>query len=119
MGRVVVTVSLRRGSRERVRQILREGPPVDLAELALDRHLIFHMKDELVFLFEGEHAEKTVRSMLADPRVFRQANRIGRYVKGPPRLPQEVFSWERPEEIEGLSFGPQPGPGDSEGGAPE
>ena len=33
-----------------------------------------------------------------------------------PHVPGEVFSWERIFDLEGVSFGPQPGPGDSDGG---
>ena len=48
--------------------------------------------------------------------VLGQVLRIGEYLTGAPSAPQEVFSWRRPRELDGVTFGPTPGPGDSDGG---
>jgi len=106
--RFVVSVRLRRGAGKKVREILREGPPFELEDTSLERHFVFLCGDELVFLFEGDRADEEAQRLLKDPRV------LG-YVSGRPRVPEEVFAWERPEALEGLSFGPLPGPGDSDG----
>jgi hypothetical protein len=116
MHRFVVTATLKPGCSEEVRRLLREGPPFEISQTSLQRHLVFLAGDELIFLFEGEHAEREVKELLADPDVLGQIGLIGACIEGAPRLPEEVFSWERPLEIEGVAFGPQPGPGDSEGG---
>jgi hypothetical protein len=116
MSRFVITVKLKRGSESRVRAILRQGPPFDLADTSLERHDVFLAKDELVFLFEGPHARREAVRLLERPDVLGPASRLAAHLRGRPRLPEEVFSWERPDEIDGLSFAPQPGPGDSEGG---
>jgi hypothetical protein len=111
----VVTATLKPGCLEEVRKLLREGPPFEIAQTSLQRHLVFLAGDELVFLFEGEHAEHEVKDLLADPHVLGRIGRLGSCIEGAPRLPEEVFSWERSPMTDGLAFGPQPGPGDSEG----
>jgi hypothetical protein len=116
MQHFLITVRIRRGSSETVREILREGPPFDLSETSLERHSVFLTGDELAFLFEGHHAEDEAGRLLSRPDVFGQASRLATHFAGRPRLPQEVFSWSRPERLDGVDFGPLPGPGDSEGG---
>jgi hypothetical protein len=116
MWRFVITARLRRGAGPKVRAILREGPPFDLADTSLERHQVFLAGDELVLLFEGPEADREARRVLESPNVLGQASRLAAHIRGRPRLPEEVFSWERPAEPEGVSFSPQPGPGDSEGG---
>jgi hypothetical protein len=61
MHRFVITARLREGSAEKVAQILREGPPFDIAETSLERHEVFLSEGEVVFLFEGTHAEEERR----------------------------------------------------------
>ena len=119
MRRFLVTAKVRCGSKEAIRAILREGPPFQLPETSLDRHTVFLAGDEIVFLFEGVHAKEEVTRLIHDRQVLGQASRIGLHLTGRPRMPEEIFSWERPELLEGLSFSPLPGPGDSEGGSAE
>jgi hypothetical protein len=75
--------------------------------------------DELVFLFEGEHAEQEARRLLREPACLVGPAGSECTCWERPRLPEEEFSWERPPHLNGVSFGPQPGPGDSEGGLTE
>src|SRR5687768_10786899 len=116
MYRFVITARLREGSAETVAQILREGPPFVISETSLDRHEVFLSEDEVVFLFEGSHAEDEAMRLAASPLGVAQAGRLGDHIDGEPRLPLEVFSWERPPHLDGVTFGSQPGPGDSDGG---
>lgn len=116
MGRFVVTARLQRGFFERVREILREGPPFDLASTSSERHQVYLSRDELVFMFEGPHADEEVGGVLDDPGVLGRAGRLARHFKGPPSVPEEVFDWNRPREIDGVSFSAQAGPGNSDGG---
>ena len=116
MRHFLITARIRRGSADAVRKILAEGPPYDLAETGLERHRVFLAGNELVFLFEGPHAEEEAARLLRRPDVLGQAGRLGVHLAGAPRTPEEVFSWVRPEALEGVDFGPLPGPGDSEGG---
>ncbi|MDX6667666.1 MAG: hypothetical protein QOK04_1046 [Solirubrobacteraceae bacterium] len=116
MSRFVITAKLKRGAQSKVEAILRQGPPFDLTDTSLERHEVFLAKDELVFLFEGPDARHEAMRLLQRPDALGPASRLAAHLRGRPRLPEEVFSWERQEQIDGLSFAPQPGPGDSEGG---
>ena len=117
MQRFVVTAALKRATARRVAEILREGPPFDLAETSLERHAVFLGDDELVFLFDGPGAVEEAKRLFTRPRVLHRVRRIGPYLAGKPRMPHEAFSWERPHELGGVVFGATPGPGDSDGGA--
>ena len=119
MHRFLVTARIRPGSEEAVRAILREGPPFQLPETTLERHTVFVCGDEIVFLFEGVHADAEVKRLVHERNVLGQAGRIGLHLAGRPRFPEEVFAWSRPELLEGVTFVATPGPGDSEGGAAE
>ena len=75
MHRSVITARLREGSAEKVAQILREGPPFDIAETSLERHAVFLSEGEVVFLFEGTHAEEEARRLMVSRSV---TARVGR-----------------------------------------
>lgn len=119
MHRFVLTADLRRGSAPQVARILREGPPFDIDRTSLERHEVFLSEDEIVFLFEGPHAEREAGRLLSGAGALAQAGRIGGHLRGRPRTPEERFTWERPQRLDGVAFGAQPGPGYSEGGAAE
>lgn len=114
-----MTALLREGSGPKVAELLREGPPFDIDQTSLERHEVFLGENEVVFLFEGPHAEAEARRLLLDAGVLSRVGRIGLHIEGRPRLPAEVFRWERPPRLDGVAFGAQPGPGDSEGGSVE
>jgi hypothetical protein len=116
MRRFVVTVGLKAGSFGEVRAILRQGPPFALEPTSLERHQVYLHRDELVFVFEGLHADAEVRRLLDDAGALGGASRLAEHVEGPPRAFEEVFSWERPAELDGVSFSALPGAGDSDGG---
>jgi hypothetical protein len=112
--RFVVTARLKAGATPKALELLREGPPFDLEGSGLERHMTFVGDDQLVFLFEGERAEEKTGRLLSS--VLDRAGRLGELVEGQPSLPREVLSWERSPRLEGVVFGPDPGPGDSDGG---
>jgi hypothetical protein len=70
----------------------------------------------MVFLFEGLHADAEVRRLLDGAGALGGASRLAEHVEGPPKVFEEVFSWERPAELDGVSFSALPGAGDSDGG---
>lgn len=96
--------------------MLRRGPVFDPAITSLSRHLAFHLGDELVLLFEGEHAERAAEALLGAPEAMLRETALAPHLAGPARFPAEVYNWQRPVLAEGLSYGPLPGPGYSEGG---
>ena len=116
MRRFVVIARLKAGAAPKALELLREGPPFDLDGSRLERHMAFLGDDHLVFVFEGEHAEEEAGRLLQSSTVKEGAGRLGELVDGELTLPREVFSWERPADLEGITFGSDPGPGDSEGG---
>jgi hypothetical protein len=48
--------------------------------------------------------------------AWREGSRWERCLESGPRFAEIIHAWERPRKLEGLFFGPLPGPGDSEGG---
>lgn len=119
MSRLVLVCPLAPGSAPEVRELLEQGPPFDLAETSLDRHEVFLDGDELIFVFDGPRAREEAERLMAGDEVRDRAGRIGAHLAAAPRLPEEVYSWERPEPLDGLDFGSTPGPGDSDGGRVE
>ena len=119
MRHFVVTAALKPGSTQKARALLKEGPPFDIEGSRLERHMVFVGDDQLVFVFEGDHAETEAGRLLETSRVLERAARLAEVVEGQPSVPREVFSWERVTELDGVSFGADPGPGYSEGGRQE
>lgn len=121
-----VSVSLRPGSVLEVRELLRRGPPVELDEPALDREWAFVVGEELLVLLEGDAADRIARSLTAESGPGIGDSELGRHVAGAPRLLSAPFVWTDSttatgNDLEGrspagVSFGPLPGPGHSEGG---
>lgn len=115
MARVAVVVPLRRGAHAQARSLVATGSPFDLEGAGLAQHGVFLTRDEVVFVFDGAGALAR-RLSGEDPALWRAAAAWGPLVAGPPRVGVSAWGWSRIEEPEGATFGPTPGPGDSEGG---
>jgi hypothetical protein len=107
---------LKRGAAATAQQLLLQGPPLELGASRLERHMVFLSEEELVLVFEGERADEEASRFLQSSDAVEGTDRLGELLEDPPALLREVFSWERPSAPEGVSFGPDPGPGDSDGG---
>ena len=114
MRHCVVTARLKPGAAAKAHELLRESLAPDLQATRLERHMVFVSQEELVLVFEGEDAEEEARRLLE--RTDGGTDRLAELIEGEPLIPREVFSWERPDQLEGIAFGPDPGPGDSDGG---
>jgi hypothetical protein len=112
---LVVVARLRPGVRERVLELLRQGPPFAVEETAFDRRRVYLTEHEVVFVFEGP-GPPTLELPGEDPAVWRAAEVWQECLAGPPRVARTAFAWTRAEEPDGVSFAPTPGPGDSDGG---
>jgi len=122
--RLLVAVPLKEGALERARALIASGPPFDPEDTALERHRVFLLDDEALFVFETGPSAKKLEDALARPDLWRGASAWQELVAGPPRITEDVYSWERQEQQSNgnggdessLFFESTPGPGDSEGG---
>jgi len=115
--RVVVIVPLKPDAYGSVSRLLKQGPPFDPAAMpGLDRHEVYLTSEEAVFVFESQLGADALAPLLADPKLWEAAAAWREHLAGPPRFADDVFSWNRGEPQEEISFLPTPGPGDSDGG---
>ncbi len=93
--RVVVVLPIKRGTAEKARRLVDEGPPFDVDRLALERHHVFVTEQEVVFFFEGASAAAVVEALAQSPRVLKTAVRWRDVLAGRPRIAEEGFAWTR------------------------
>jgi hypothetical protein len=115
MKRFVAIFELKPGAGPEVSAMLREGPPFDIDATGLERHFVFLGGDRLVFLFEGEHADREARHLLAESKTFERFMRLAPLIEAGPETPVEAFGWERGGEPTEPGSTPQSPPGDSSG----
>ncbi len=113
--RLVLVLPLKQGARERAHALLEKGPPFDLEASGLERHHVLLTDESAVFVFEAETSD-AVERLASDETLWSAVAGWTDLIAGPPLLAEDVYSWIRPVETEDVSFGPTPGPGDSEGG---
>jgi hypothetical protein len=111
---MVIVVPLREGTRRDALDLLRSGPPIEIEEL--DRYLAFLSKEEAVVVVAGPDVGPEDGRPWEDPLAWRDGERWARCAASAPRVASTVHAWERAPELQGVFFGPLPGPGDSEGG---
>lgn len=113
---VVVLLPLKPGTRQRVRDLLAQGPPFDLVAAGLTRHQVFLADREAVFVVELP-SESAIEHLAKNTDFWVTAAAWRECVAGPARLARLAFSWVRPGDASGdVSFAATPGPGDSDGG---
>lgn len=93
--RVAVVVPIKRGSAEKARELVAEGPPFDLQLLELERHDVFVGEREVVFVFEGDSAAAAVDRLSRNPALLKAALRWRSILAGRPRLVEQRFGWTR------------------------
>jgi hypothetical protein len=93
--RIAVVLPLREDAHEAVRELLAEGPPFDPDVLCLDRHQVFLTATEAVFVFESDLGARALEPLLESPELWQSAATWHEYLAGPPRMAEDVFSWER------------------------
>jgi len=99
LSRVVVRVPVDPEHVERVRALVRQGPPYDLHEVpGLERHEIYVGDDDVVFLFEGPDPGYAVERVMRDPRVWRALESWDDYVAGAPSVVEPDYTWSRGPE---------------------
>jgi hypothetical protein len=94
--RIAVVLPLRAETHEAVRELLAGGPPFDPEALGLDRHQVYLTGSEAVFIFESQLGAKALEPLLESPELWQSAATWHDHLAGPPRIAEDVFSWERP-----------------------
>lgn len=92
---LVVTVPLRKGAGERVRQLIAQGPPFDPASTELDRHRVLITDRDVIFLLEGRNVRETAERLLSDPGIWRAAIEWRDCLAGRPRMAEDLYAWTR------------------------
>jgi hypothetical protein len=95
MQRVAVTVNIRPGAEDRLKELLAWGPPFDPSDAGLARHTVYAREDIVVFVFEGEEVDRKLSGLLNDPLQSGAFGSWGALVAEEPRLAHEVYHWER------------------------
>jgi len=94
--RMAFVLPLAEGTHDQARALLEAGPPFDPEETALDRHQVFLTEDEAIFVFESKLGADALEPLLADPALWLSAAAWRDLLAGPPRIAEDVYSWERP-----------------------
>jgi hypothetical protein len=98
MERLAVTAKLKPDSSARVSELIKEGPPFDLAAAGFDRHAVYFGNDQVVFVFEAERAERLVDNVVNDPAISAAFSAWAPILDGPPTLARPVYHWERTKD---------------------
>jgi hypothetical protein len=93
--RIAVVLPLREEARDAVRALLAAGPPFDPEALELDRHQVFLTASEAVFIFESKLGADALEPLLQEPELWQSVAAWHDHLAGPPRIAEDVFSWER------------------------
>jgi hypothetical protein len=94
VGRLVVTLKLRKGLQERAAKLIAAGPPFDPADLGLARQAVYLGNDLVIFAFEGKDVEERVRMVIDDPVRSASFAAWVPLLAGRPALAYEVYYWE-------------------------
>jgi hypothetical protein len=95
MDRVVLVARLRPDAREDAVKRLAQERTSPRVERAFDRKAIFLSESEIVFLFEGEEVDESLREIFNDPV---RSSEIGPWLPlfdGPLHRVPEAYFWER------------------------
>lgn len=100
MERVAIIARLREGNEQRALELVRAGPPFDLAGTGIVRHSIYISATEVVFVFEGHEVEWIVDQLIDEPfhyELHRALEQWREILEGQPHVARESFGWELDE----------------------
>jgi hypothetical protein len=115
VARVALVLPIKETAREQIRQLVADGPPLDLEAGEVDAHHVLFTDSEVIFFFEASDPSR-LRELIEKLALAAAAEAWQQHASGPARIAEQAFSWSRPDVGQGLSFAATPGPGDSEGG---
>jgi hypothetical protein len=94
--RVVVRVPVDAAQVERVRELVRRGPPYDLTQVpGLERHEVYVTDRDVMFVFEGADPGFALERVMRDARVWSALERWDDYVAGQPSVLEPDYTWSR------------------------
>ncbi|MBI4898287.1 MAG: hypothetical protein HY827_07950 [Actinobacteria bacterium] len=94
MQSLIVVARLRPGVEAEVRELIAQGPPLDLQSSGLTRNTIYLSENEVVFLFEGPDAERVMHEFLNDPVASARLASWGHLIDGTPFMARREFDWQ-------------------------
>jgi len=95
MERVAIIAHLK--EEQRAAELVRAGPPFDLAETGIVRHSVYVSAHEVVFVFEGHEVEWIVDQLIDEPFHYELHGALEQWaeiVDGRPRVARERFGWQ-------------------------
>jgi hypothetical protein len=96
---VAVELPIRRGHEERVRELVRHGPPFDpVAVPELESHDVYVGRDHVIFIFRGENVTDAVDKLLRAPSVWTAGADWRRSIAGRPHMLEHGYAWRRPPQ---------------------
>lgn len=93
--RLAVIAKLKEGAAEQAATLVRRGPPFDPGESGFDRHAVYLSGDQVIFLFEGDAAERSVQEILANGTRSAALGAWGPLLDQVPQLAVEGYYWKR------------------------
>jgi hypothetical protein len=100
MERVAIVARLKQGSAQRAAELVRAGPPFDLADAGIARHRIYISSGEAVFVFEAHQVEWIIDELVDGPFHYELQRALDQWreiVDGQPRVARERFGWQLDE----------------------
>lgn len=94
MQSVVVVARLKPEAEAEARELINQGPPLNLPASGLTRNSVYLSEDEVIFLFEGPDAERVVHELVNDPVASAQFAAWGHLIEGTPFTARREFHWQ-------------------------
>ena len=93
--RLAVIAKLKEGTAEQAATLVRRGPPFDPGESGFERHAVYLSADQVIFLFEGDAADRGVEEILANGTRSAALGAWGPLLDQVPQLAVEGYYWKR------------------------
>jgi len=93
--RLAVIAKLKEGAAEQAAILVRRGPPFDPGENGFERHAVYLTGDQVIFLFEGDAADRSVQEILTNGSRSAALGAWGKLLDQVPQLAVEGYYWKR------------------------
>jgi hypothetical protein len=93
--RLAVIAKLKEGAAEQAAILVRGGPPFDPGDRGFERHAVYLGGDHVIFLFEGDAADRGVEEILANGTRSAALGAWEPLLDQVPQLAVEGYYWKR------------------------